>query len=78
MKSGYAYKLSGDPKTWRTALDDAWETEMVSTVRGAKFLGFRTIDGVRCTVWSVARKGVGPCAYAQTESHTPAPRGLRS
>jgi hypothetical protein len=77
MKSGYAYKLNGPVAGWRTAKDDDWEVEQVTRVRGASFVGFRTIDGARCTVWLITRKGVGACAYAQTAAHTPAPRGLR-
>jgi len=77
MKSGYAYCYSGTPDSWRASKDDDWEVIMQSRAGRAQFLGMRSIDGTRCTVWLVARKGVGPKVYAQSAAHTPPPRGLR-
>ena len=76
MKAGYAYGFTGKG-SWRSASDESWEIQMVSKTRGATFAGFRTIDGVRCTVWGVPRKGVAPQYYAQTEAAAPPPRGMR-
>jgi hypothetical protein len=90
MKSGYAYQFTGAGPWKASKGDEAWDVVVVSSVnpttgrkrsygdaRGATFVGFRTIDGTRCTVWSVARKGVAPVIYAQSEAHTPARKGLR-
>lgn len=77
MRPGYAYHFTGGG-AWRQSPDDDWSIEVVSKVRGAKFAGFRTLDGTRCTVWTVARKGVAPQFYAQTEAFAPPPRGMRS
>lgn len=70
MKNGYAYKFTGEG-SWRESPDDAWEIVMTNKGRAA-FIGFRIIDGTRCTVWRDKRG-----TYAQTESSAPAPRGMR-
>jgi transposase len=76
MMKGYAYCLERG-SNWRAAPDDDWETVVFTPKGKPKFEGFRTIDGVRCTVWKVERRGVAPAYYAQSEASAPAPKGIR-
>ncbi len=73
MKSGYAYQFRGGASaTWRTSTNpDDWEIVVVGHKR-AKFVGFRTIDGVNCTVWE--HKGE---VFAQTAASAPPPKGMK-
>lgn len=71
MVKGYAYQLTGDHSDWRSCADDRWTVVMCSAYH-SKFLGFRAIDGVRCTVWQTKRD-----IFAQTAVAAPPPKGLR-
>lgn len=72
MKAGYAYKCGVAVDQWRNTTDDDWEIMMLARPGKVTFQGFRTIDGVSCTVW--LRKGE---IYAQTATTAKPPKGMR-
>lgn len=47
---GYAFKCD-EPSNWKLCSDEKWRTEVVKAAPRANFLGLRSIDGVRCSVW---------------------------
>lgn len=72
LVSGYAYKLLNAPESeWKSSPDEKWDTCIMNGA-GGKFIGFRLIDGVRCTVWKK-----GGHVFAQTQASAQPPRGLR-
>jgi hypothetical protein len=52
MVDGYCYELSG--RTWRSATDNDWETDMHAPSGRERLLGFREIDGAPCAVFRCA------------------------
>lgn len=67
---GYAYRCES-PDNWRACSDEHWRTEVVKSMPKAHFVGYRTIDGVRCTVWDYQRM-----VYAQSATYAKAPKGV--
>jgi len=67
LYDGYAFQWNKEPgRTWNTAPNDDWDTEMVTQEEaeaGARFVGHRRIDGTRCAVFEMPD---GVTYYAQT------------